>query len=107
MSMNIFRLAGDMTHLVSILVLMLKIRAMRSCAGESGRWFENRRAFFCLFFVFLFFGFSVSKMLTRVCVARIPELNRRQSENARALCAGVHHAIFGPLLSLHIIVRQM
>ena len=36
MSMNIFRLAGDMTHLASILVLMLKIRAMRSCAGEGG-----------------------------------------------------------------------
>ena len=33
MSMNVFRLSGDMTHLVSILVLMLKIRAMRSCAG--------------------------------------------------------------------------
>jgi hypothetical protein len=33
-TMNIFRLSGDMTHLLSILVLLLKIRATRSCRGE-------------------------------------------------------------------------
>ncbi|CAN1242601.1 ER lumen protein-retaining receptor B [Linum perenne] len=33
--MNIFRLAGDMTHLVSILVLLLKIHTIKSCAGIS------------------------------------------------------------------------
>lgn len=33
--MNIFRLAGDMTHLLSIVVLLLKIHATKSCAGES------------------------------------------------------------------------
>ncbi|XWS42886.1 hypothetical protein CRYUN_Cryun16bG0052800 [Craigia yunnanensis] len=33
--MNIFRLAGDMTHLLSIVVLLLKIRTMKSCAGIS------------------------------------------------------------------------
>lgn len=32
--MNIFRLAGDMSHLLSILVLLLKIRATKSCRGE-------------------------------------------------------------------------
>ncbi|CAN0915743.1 ER lumen protein-retaining receptor [Linum grandiflorum] len=31
--MNIFRLAGDMTHLASILVLLLKIHTIKSCAG--------------------------------------------------------------------------
>lgn len=31
--MNIFRLAGDMTHLISILVLLLKIYATKSCSG--------------------------------------------------------------------------
>lgn len=31
--MNLFRLAGDMTHLLSILVLLLKIRTTKSCAG--------------------------------------------------------------------------
>ncbi|KAK9180430.1 hypothetical protein WN943_029639 [Citrus x changshan-huyou] len=31
--MNIFRLAGDMTHLASVLVLLLKIHTIKSCAG--------------------------------------------------------------------------
>ncbi|GKV28699.1 hypothetical protein SLEP1_g37716 [Rubroshorea leprosula] len=33
--MNIFRLAGDMTHLASVLVLLLKINTIKSCAGIS------------------------------------------------------------------------
>ncbi|CAM6028146.1 unnamed protein product [Sphagnum balticum] len=33
--MNIFRLAGDMTHLMSIVVLLLKIHTIKSCAGIS------------------------------------------------------------------------
>ncbi|KAF7836517.1 ER lumen protein-retaining receptor-like [Senna tora] len=33
--MNLFRLAGDFTHLLSIVVLFLKIRTTKSCAGIS------------------------------------------------------------------------
>lgn len=33
--MNFFRLAGDMTHLLSIIVLLLKIRTTKSCSGIS------------------------------------------------------------------------
>ncbi|XP_074584480.1 ER lumen protein-retaining receptor-like isoform X1 [Curcuma longa] len=33
--MNAFRLAGDMTHLFSIILLLLKIRTTKSCAGVS------------------------------------------------------------------------
>eukprot|EP00884_Botryococcus_braunii_P022670 jgi/Botrbrau1/9087/Bobra.178_2s0018.2 len=33
--MNLFRLAGDMTHLLSIVILLLKIHATRSCRGVS------------------------------------------------------------------------
>ncbi|KAJ4795026.1 ER lumen protein-retaining receptor [Rhynchospora pubera] len=33
--MNIFRFAGDMTHLLSVLVLLLKIHTIKSCAGIS------------------------------------------------------------------------
>ncbi|KAJ8648855.1 hypothetical protein MRB53_001878 [Persea americana] len=33
--MNIFRLAGDMTHLMSVIVLLLKIHTIKSCAGIS------------------------------------------------------------------------
>ncbi|CAL9120722.1 unnamed protein product [Musa textilis] len=32
--MNIFRLAGDMTHLMCVLVLLLKIHTIKSCAGH-------------------------------------------------------------------------
>lgn len=31
--MNVFRFAGDMTHLFSVLVLLLKIYATKSCSG--------------------------------------------------------------------------
>ncbi|TKW00634.2 hypothetical protein SEVIR_8G122300v4 [Setaria viridis] len=33
--MNVFRLAGDMTHLLSVVVLLLKIHTIKSCAGIS------------------------------------------------------------------------
>lgn len=33
--MNIFRLTGDMAHLLSIIVLLLKIRATKSCRGTA------------------------------------------------------------------------
>ncbi len=32
--MNIFRLTGDMTHLLSIVTLLLKVLATMSCRGE-------------------------------------------------------------------------
>jgi ER lumen protein retaining receptor len=31
--MNVFRLAGDMMHLLSIIVLLLKITGIKSCRG--------------------------------------------------------------------------
>jgi len=35
--MNIFRLAGDLSHLLAIIILLLKIWKSRSCAGISGK----------------------------------------------------------------------
>ncbi|KAF7233125.1 hypothetical protein EG68_12485 [Paragonimus skrjabini miyazakii] len=35
--MNIFRLAGDLSHLAAILILLLKIYSSRSCKGLSGK----------------------------------------------------------------------
>uniref|UniRef100_A0A5K3FN64 ER lumen protein-retaining receptor n=2 Tax=Mesocestoides corti TaxID=53468 RepID=A0A5K3FN64_MESCO len=35
--MNIFRLLGDMSHLLAIILLLLKIWKTRSCAGLSGK----------------------------------------------------------------------
>ncbi|GMY33558.1 thioredoxin H-type 1-like [Fagus crenata] len=41
--MNIFRLAGDMTHLANVLVLLLKIHTIISCAEatKSGEWLSK------------------------------------------------------------------
>ena len=50
--MNVFRLAGDMTHLASILVLLLKIHTIKSCAGSFSfsnfARFWDSALFFCL-----------------------------------------------------------
>uniref|UniRef100_A0A2R5LMM0 ER lumen protein-retaining receptor n=1 Tax=Ornithodoros turicata TaxID=34597 RepID=A0A2R5LMM0_9ACAR len=35
--MNIFRLSGDLSHLLAIIILLLKIWRTRSCAGISGK----------------------------------------------------------------------
>ncbi|KAK3611055.1 hypothetical protein CHS0354_000372 [Potamilus streckersoni] len=35
--MNIFRLSGDMSHLLAIIILLLKMWKTRSCAGISGK----------------------------------------------------------------------
>jgi len=35
--MNIFRLVGDISHLLAIIILLLKIWKSRSCAGISGK----------------------------------------------------------------------
>uniref|UniRef100_A0A8C4Q8D9 ER lumen protein-retaining receptor n=1 Tax=Eptatretus burgeri TaxID=7764 RepID=A0A8C4Q8D9_EPTBU len=35
--MNLFRLAGDVSHLLAIIILLLKIWRTRSCAGISGK----------------------------------------------------------------------
>lgn len=35
--MNIFRLLGDLSHVLAIIILLLKIWKTRSCAGISGR----------------------------------------------------------------------
>ncbi|XP_072127939.1 ER lumen protein-retaining receptor 3-like [Mobula birostris] len=35
--MNVFRLAGDLSHLLAILILLMKIWSTKSCAGISGK----------------------------------------------------------------------
>lgn len=35
--MNLFRLVGDLSHLLAIIILLMKIWKTRSCAGISGR----------------------------------------------------------------------
>jgi ER lumen protein retaining receptor len=55
--MNIFRFAGDMTHLCSIIVLLLKIQATKSCAGVSLRTQELYAVVFVTRYLDLLFSF--------------------------------------------------
>jgi len=66
--MNIFRFVGDMTHLASILVLLLKIQATKSCSGVSMRTQELYAIVFVARYLDLFFSFislynTVMKMI--------------------------------------------
>ena len=36
--MNVFRLCGDLSHLLAICILLVKIWRTRSCAGEEEGW---------------------------------------------------------------------
>ncbi|KAM7530485.1 hypothetical protein LguiB_033895 [Lonicera macranthoides] len=55
--MNIFRFAGDMFHLISILVLLLKIYATKSCSGISLKTQELYALVFLTRYLDLFTGF--------------------------------------------------
>lgn len=55
--MNIFRLAGDLTHLLSLLVLLLKILATKSCHGISLKTQEMYALVFTTRYLDLFFNF--------------------------------------------------
>jgi len=55
--MNLFRLAGDLSHLAAIVILLLKIWKTRSCAGISGKSQALFAAVFCTRYLDLFFSF--------------------------------------------------
>lgn len=65
--MNIFRLCGDMLHLLSILILMVKLNFSKSCSGVSARMQEMYLIVFVFRYMDLFWNFvsvynSVMKM---------------------------------------------
>lgn len=55
--MNLFRLAGDMSHLLSVLVLLLKIRATKSCRGISLKTQELYALVFVTRYLDLFYSY--------------------------------------------------
>ncbi|OEL20088.1 ER lumen protein-retaining receptor [Dichanthelium oligosanthes] len=62
--MNVFRFAGDMTHLLSVVVLLLKIHTIKSCAGISLKTQELYALVFAaryldLFVHFVMWAFSI------------------------------------------------
>lgn len=110
--MNLFRLAGDMSHLLSVLVLLLKIRATKSCRGAGRGWW--RRA-----------GGLQANGATRRCAGRpgtaaaaaaaragvdrrsvgclrLPA--RHLAQDAGAVRPRICHALPGPLLLVHLAV---
>ncbi|XP_068665968.1 ER lumen protein-retaining receptor A-like [Aristolochia californica] len=86
--MNIFRFTGDMTHLLSILVLLLKIYATKSCSGISLKTQELYVLVFLTRYMDLFTSFlsaynTVMKLVfigssvAIVCLMRFHPLIRR------------------------------
>lgn len=55
--MNVFRLAGDMMHLLSVIVLLLKIQGTRSCRGISLKTQQLYVLVFSTRYLDLFFSF--------------------------------------------------
>jgi hypothetical protein len=55
MSMNIFRLCGDMSHVFSIIVLLLRLRVAKNASGELKEWIRRMAlcSFASLFFLLL------------------------------------------------------
>ena len=98
--MNIFRLAGDMTHLISIVVLLLKIHTIRSCRGAATRLVGSAQT-------------SVFELCTIACVAGMGACfdahtavsGRNISEDAGAVCAGLRLPVPGLVHALCVAVR--
>lgn len=57
MAMNVFRLAGDMLHLLSIVLLLLKLRRSKNCVGISCRMQEMYLLVFCSRYLDLLYHF--------------------------------------------------
>eukprot|EP00932_Pfiesteria_piscicida_P014063 SRR837773.25760.p1 GENE.SRR837773.25760~~SRR837773.25760.p1 ORF type:complete len:140 (-),score=47.94 SRR837773.25760:126-545(-) len=55
--MNIFRLCGDMLHLVSIMLLIFKLQRSKSCVGVSCRMQEMYSLVFCFRYLDLFWSY--------------------------------------------------
>eukprot|EP00752_Nemacystus_decipiens_P008722 g7783.t1 len=82
--MNIFRLFGDMSHLASILVLLLKLRASKSAAGISLKTQEIFLVVFLARYSDLFFRFiswynSIMKVMYIALTSLIVYMIREQT----------------------------
>lgn len=82
--MNIFRLAGDMTHLASVLVLLLKIHTIKSCSGTFS--LSLTQWHFLFYFIF---------QLPIIWLRCVHFICRRFIEDSRALRSGFRHPILG------------
>ncbi|XP_062162401.1 ER lumen protein-retaining receptor A-like [Alnus glutinosa] len=113
--MNIFRFAGDMTHLVSILVLLLKIYATKSCAGISLKTQELYALVFLTRYLDLFTDFisvynTVMKLVfigstaAIVCCMRMHRVVRRSYD--KQLDTFRYHFLIAGSFALALLVNE-
>jgi len=69
MSMNLFRLAGDMTHVLSILVLLLRLQAAKNANGIS---LKTQELYLVLFLLYYHLSMSSSSYSMSSGVVTLP-----------------------------------
>ncbi|KAL6194037.1 PREDICTED: ER lumen protein retaining receptor-like [Fragaria vesca subsp. vesca] len=113
--MNIFRLAGDMTHLASVLVLLLKIHTIKSCAGVSLKTQELYALVFATRYLDIFVSFySVYNTLMKliflgssfsiVWYIRHHRIVRRSYDKSQDTFR--HHFLLLPCLLLALVINE-
>uniref|UniRef100_A0A0R0IKM6 ER lumen protein-retaining receptor n=1 Tax=Glycine max TaxID=3847 RepID=A0A0R0IKM6_SOYBN len=113
--MNIFRLAGDMTHLFSILVLLLKIYATKSCSGISrktqelyaivfvARYLDLFTDFISVYNTFMKVVFIASSLAIFWCMRFHPMVRRSYD---RDLDTFRHYFLVGASFALALILHE-
>ncbi|KAL6185726.1 hypothetical protein ACLB2K_041853 [Fragaria x ananassa] len=113
--MNIFRLAGDMMHLASVLVLLLKIHTIKSCAGVSLKTQELYALVFATRYLDIFVSFySVYNTLMKliflgssfsiVWYIRHHRIVRRSYDKSQDTFR--HHFLLLPCLLLALVINE-
>ncbi|GIX61076.1 ER lumen protein retaining receptor [Babesia caballi] len=114
--MNVFRLAGDLCHLASLVMLILKLKLSGNCLGISCRMHELYLVVFLLRYGDLFFSFiswynSIMKVLFILGTAYTIYLIRwsppiSQTYNRKIDKFPYEAALFAPLLLLTLITSR-
>ncbi|XP_062094507.1 ER lumen protein-retaining receptor A-like [Humulus lupulus] len=113
--MNIFRFAGDMTHLISIVVLLLKIYATKSCSGISLKTQELYALVFLTRYMDLFTDFIsvyntvmklvfIASSLAIVWYMRVHPMVKRTSD--KQLDTFRHYFLVGGCFVLALILNE-
>lgn len=93
--MNIFRLLGDLSHLLAIIILLLKIWKTRSCAGKLYRLWRDPIT------RHIMYVFSNQKFFDSVFIFRYI---RKVSDT---FLRGVHGALLGSVNQLHFCIQYV
>ena len=96
--MNIFRLAGDLSHLAAIIILLLKIWKTRSCAGISGKYFYN--------ILLSDIVFDFIQKLKHIDAEIIYDIFMYFRAISNAICTCVYYPLLGSFHKLHLGVQH-